>query len=61
MAPHAGTTQEPLNSTHVLVGESGGLSAIYENKGNILGAVCVETEHGPLYLDPEEPAPVLDV
>lgn len=53
-----------LNSTHVLVGESGGLSAIYENDGPsnaMAGLIRLETEHGPLYLDPDEPADVLDL
>lgn len=53
-----------LDSTHVLVGESGGLCAIYDNDGNsnvMPGLIRLETEHGPLYLDPDEPAPVLDL
>ena len=47
---------DALDSTHVLVGESGGLSAVYEAEpsGSMPGFVRVETEHGPLYLDPEE-------
>ena len=51
-----------LNSTHVLVGESGGLSAVYEvSESNIMpGIFLVETEHGPLYLDPDEDAVVYD-
>lgn len=44
-----------LNSTHVLVGESGGLSAVYDcgpsNFG--FGLQGVETEHGMLLLDPD--------
>lgn len=44
-----------LNSTHVLVGESGGLSAVYGAKPSsaMPGLMTVETEHGPLYLDPD--------
>lgn len=51
-----------LESSMVLVGESGGLSAVYLNDGmsaSMVGLVRVETEHGPLYLDPDEPAEVL--
>lgn len=51
-----------LDETMVLVGESGGLSAIYLNDGfsaSMAGLVRIETEHGPLYLDPDEPAEVL--
>ena len=42
-----------LDHTMVLVGESGGLSAIYDVRPNSLidGFVTVETEHGPLVLD----------
>lgn len=53
-----------LDSTMVLVGDSGGLSAIVgdvEASNTMPGMVRVETEHGPLYLDPEEPADVLDM
>lgn len=52
-----------LDSTMVLVGESGGLSAIYENaepSSSMPGIWRVETEHGPLYLDPDEDQDVLD-
>jgi hypothetical protein len=51
-----------LDSSMVLVGESGGLSAIYEVGASsaMPGLVRVETEHGPLYLDPDETYPVLD-
>jgi hypothetical protein len=44
---------ERLDSTMVLVGESGGLSAIYGVKGSSVmpGMLAVETEHGTLYLD----------
>lgn len=42
-----------LESTNVLVGESGGLSAVYDVWESHLvdNCVVVETEHGPLYLD----------
>lgn len=45
-----------LDSSMVLIGESGGLSAIYEveNSSAMPGLLRVETEHGPLYLDPDE-------
>lgn len=51
-----------LTNEHVLVGESGGLSAIYESgpSGSMPGFMRVETEHGPLYLDPDEFYDVLD-
>lgn len=44
-----------LNDTHVLVGESGGLSAVYDSAPSsaMPGLTWVETEHGPLYLDPD--------
>lgn len=50
-----------LDSAHVLVGDSGGLSAVYEAEPSdaMPGLMCVETEHGPLYLDPDHPYPVL--
>ena len=50
-----------LDSTNVLVGESGGLSAIYgtETSSAMPGLLVVETEHGPLYLDPDEEYEVL--
>lgn len=51
-----------LDDTMTLVGESGGLSSIYEtsNSSAMPGLVRLETEHGPLYLDPDEEYPVLD-
>lgn len=51
-----------LNDTHTLVGESGGLSSIYETTGSnlVLGCVVVATEHGPLYLDPDQQYLVLE-
>lgn len=50
-----------LDSTMVLVGESGGLSAIYdvEPSNIVFGMLMVETEHGPLYLDPDSEYAVL--
>lgn len=44
-----------LTGEHVLVGESGGLSAIYDSKPSslVLGMQMVETEHGALMLDPD--------
>lgn len=51
-----------LDNTHVLVGESGGLSAVYENHESsaMPGSQAVFTEHGPLYLDPDVEYPVYD-
>lgn len=50
-----------LTNEHVLVGESGGLSAIYElgPSSAMPGFMRVETEHGPLYLDPDHEYDVL--
>jgi hypothetical protein len=50
-----------LDSTMVLVGESGGLCAIYETQPSsaMPGLQRIETEHGALYLDPDESATVL--
>lgn len=51
-----------LDDTHVLVGDSGGLSAVYEvsHSAAMTGLLCVETEHGPLYLDPDHDYVVYD-
>ena len=51
-----------LNETHVLIGESGGMSAVYEVEPSnlVLGCLVVTTEHGPLYLDPDESYEVYD-
>ena len=52
---------DQLNPTHVLVGESGGLSAVYfvemshERKGEML----IETEHCSFYAEPDEMFTVL--
>lgn len=50
-----------LDGTMVLVGESGGLSAIYDASPSDLcfGMTVVNTEHGPLYLDPDSEYAVL--
>jgi hypothetical protein len=51
-----------IDSTCVLVGESGGLSAVYDNTGAsglLPGLLCIETEHGWLYLDAELEVEVL--
>lgn len=50
-----------LTNSHVLVGDYGGLSVILEVSDSSLvrGMVRVETEHGPLYLDPDCEYPVL--
>lgn len=49
-----------LNETHTLVGESGGLSAVYGVMGEIFGGLAVETEHGMLFLNHEDEVVVLD-
>lgn len=49
-----------LDSTMTLVGESGGLSSIYEIGGLSMGLLVVETEHGFVHLDPDEHYAVLD-
>lgn len=51
-----------LDHTHVLVGEAGGLCAVYEAKASsaMAGLVCVATEHGALYLDPDQDYAVAD-
>lgn len=51
-----------LDHTMVLVGDSGGLCAIYANyqSGAMPGLRALETEHGPLYLDPDEEYSVYD-
>lgn len=44
-----------LESGDMLLGESGGLSMVYEVSisSSIPGLLAVETEHGYLYLDPD--------
>jgi hypothetical protein len=51
-----------LNSTHVLLGVCDGLSAVLHTSMSsaMPGMVCVETEHGFLYLDPSCKYTVLD-
>lgn len=60
MATKLGTL---LDSGDTLVGESGGLSAIYDvsTSSSIPGLLAVETEHGFLYLDPDEEYTVLEI
>lgn len=52
---------DQLDATMTLVGESGGLSSVHETKPSNLapGLLVVTTEHGPLYLDPDNCYPVL--
>lgn len=52
-----------LDGTMTLVGESGGLSSIYLTgpSNSFPGMVAVETEHGFLYLDPDDEYDVLDL
>ena len=54
-------TVTSLSSTDVLVGESGGLSAVYETSPSyeMMGCQAVETEHGTLYLGPDDEVVVL--
>lgn len=51
-----------LDGSHVLVGESGGLSAVYESGPSNFahGLHGVETEHGYLLLDPDAEVEVYD-
>jgi hypothetical protein len=51
-----------IDDTMVLVGESGGLSAVYDSEESLAmpGVQLVTTEHGPLYLDPGTRYAVLD-
>lgn len=49
-----------LDNTHVLIGESGGLSAVYSVEDGAMGGLAVETEHGTLYLNHEDEVSVLD-
>jgi hypothetical protein len=50
-----------LISSMILVGESGGQSMVYAVDASdiVFGLIEVTTEHGPLYLDPDEQYPVL--
>ena len=52
---------DALDDTMVLVGESGGLSAVYDVGSSpfAAGLVAVRTEHGMLHLDPEKEYEVL--
>lgn len=51
-----------LDNTHTLVGESGGLSSVYDNHPSnfAFGLQGVDTEHGQLLLDPDAEVEVLD-
>lgn len=51
-----------LLDSDVLIGKSGGLSAIYEviNSGKIGGLQLVSTEHGALYLNENQPVEILE-
>jgi hypothetical protein len=51
-----------LTNSDTMIGESGGLSSCYNNaeaSSAMVGLVVIETEHGSLYLDPEEDVEVL--
>lgn len=51
-----------LESGDVLIGESGGLSMVYEvaPSSSLPGLLAVETEHGFLYLDPDSEFEIVD-
>ena len=51
-----------LNGTHVIVGDCGGLSAVFDVEPStaIPGLYRIESEHGVLYLDPDQKIQVLD-
>ena len=50
-----------LNGTHVIVGDCGGLSAVFDVVESTLmpELYLVETEHGTMYFDPDEKLTVL--
>ena len=50
-----------ITPEHVLVGESGGLSAVYTTFESYImkGCQVLETEHGALYIDTHEELEVL--
>jgi hypothetical protein len=50
-----------LDYTHVIVGESGGLCAVYESAqpSPTFGLYRVETEHGHIFIDPAKDVNVL--
>lgn len=49
-----------LNNTHVLVGESGGLSAVYEIEKTSVIELAIITEHGTLFAYEGDEFSVLD-
>ena len=50
-----------LTGEDVIIGECKGLSAVFKvyDSSAMSGLLVVETEHGPLYLDPEESSRVV--
>ena len=50
-----------LTGEDVIIGECKGLSAVFKvyDSSAMSGQLVVETEHGPLYLDPEESSRVV--
>lgn len=60
--PYKAVEGSRLDGTMTLIGESGGLSSIYEVKPSsaMPGLLQAETEHGLLYLDPDCEYSVLD-
>lgn len=56
-----GILEDPARGAISLVGDSGGLSLItgpVTRSGLIMGTLAIETEHGVVYLDPEEPTQI---
>jgi hypothetical protein len=49
-----------LNGTHVLVGECGGLSAVFAEPQVCLGVLVVETEHGEMVFGVDRRVEVLE-
>mgnify|MGYP006274961001 CR=1 FL=1 len=51
-----------INGTHVLVGECGGLSAVFsaEPSAAMPGCIAISTEHGYLYVDNDRELEVLN-
>lgn len=53
-------TVASLSGTDVLVGEAGGLSAVYDASSNyVMGCLAVETEHGTLLMGADDEVTVL--
>lgn len=61
--PTKAVLAKDVDDTMVLVGESGGLSAIYGSRRSVLvpSMMSIETEHGQLVVSPERGMTVLDL